>query len=285
MKMKDAVKRIESLPPTRDFFLAARDIASKGGLIIVAKAAERALLAFRLLPERYFDEKNIDTYTFHATFPDYRQSAMHSANDDDWQAIKKIIADSQEVTLYYHVPYCAGKCRYCSFPSFAIKNAGIGNTPDIGSYLNDLWQERALWDELTGLLRKPVRSIYIGGGTPTALPPEALKEVLQRSKEVNLEGREITCEMSPGTLTEEKLEIVSSEASRLSIGIQSMNDDLLRFIERDHDSAKAEWAIKEAIRRMGNVNVDLIYALPGPDGVLLPWLETLERISELSPHR
>lgn len=181
----------------------------------------------------------------------------------------------KEFGLYIHIPFCRQKCFYCDFPSFA------GREKKIDTYLQALEQEFAL-------LRQRVhskdnardteskfapRTIYIGGGTPTALNDhqlEKLLEIVQKYVAV-AEAEEFTVEMNPGTVDREKLLLLQQAGvNRLSVGVQSFDDHCLQKIGRIHTAQDAVNTIELAHNLgFGNISLDLIYGLPQQDMEIL----------------
>jgi len=191
--------------------------------------------------------------------------------------------------LYVHVPFCLKKCDYCAFFSqplsgdkelIANEEADKNREPNV--YLNGLAEEikQRLKDAPLG-----VSSLFIGGGTPTALGIEDLKRLLEILKQGFLfeSGAEATVEGNPGTLTEEKLELLRSFGiNRFSLGVQSLNNKSLKEIGRIHTAEQVRESI-QLIRKAGfaNLNLDLMFGLPGQS--LAEWQETLEQALEFSP--
>jgi|Deesub1362A_J573_1020465.scaffolds.fasta_scaffold17994_1 oxygen-independent coproporphyrinogen-3 oxidase len=184
---------------------------------------------------------------------------------------------AEPVGLYIHIPFCQRKCPYCDFNSYA------GLEESFHAYTAALREEitraGAMWGHPT------VATIYIGGGTPTVLPVEFLAEILMacRTTFSVAPNAEITCEANPGTVDQRRFKRLRELGiSRLSLGIQSLNDAELRFLGRIHDAAGAMAAF-EAARAAGfdNINVDLIYGLPGQDPN--SWLHTLDQVIALKP--
>jgi len=163
-----------------------------------------------------------------------------------------------KIGLYIHIPFCQQKCLYCDFPSHA--------------HLDDLYQPyvTALCQEISGvggvLTDAVVDSIYIGGGTPTVLAATALQQILQQvhdSFSVD-QVAEISIEANPGTVDEEKLcTLKSSGINRISFGVQTFSDSLLRSIGRIHTGDQAIASVKLA-QKVGfrDINIDLMYGLP-----------------------
>ena len=179
--------------------------------------------------------------------------------------------------LYIHVPFCATKCPYCDFNTYQ----GIENL--FAPYLEALTSELKLWGQFLG--EPPVNTIFLGGGTPSYLPSQYLQQILETARaafDVRPEA-EITTEANPDDLDEAKCEaLLTLDINRLSIGIQSLDDNLLTLLGRRHNSAQAVEAVQVA-RGAGfsNVNLDLMYGLPGQS--LVQWQDTLLRTVALEP--
>lgn len=181
----------------------------------------------------------------------------------------------KEFGLYIHIPFCRQKCFYCDFPSFA------GREKKIDRYLQALEQEFALLrqrlyqkDNVRDTESKfAPRTIYIGGGTPTALNAnqlEKLLEIVQKYVAV-AEAEEFTVEMNPGTVDREKLLLLQQAGvNRLSVGVQSFDDHCLQKIGRIHTAQDAVNTIELAHNLgFGNISLDLIYGLPQQDREIL----------------
>ncbi|NPV52782.1 MAG: radical SAM family heme chaperone HemW [Firmicutes bacterium] len=191
------------------------------------------------------------------------------------------------ISVYVHIPFCIRKCYYCDFNSYPLDGevGGEFGGKVARAYIDALVQEAARTGELLARKGLGVRTLYIGGGTPTCLPAELLARALRglgRNLPVR-EGAEITVEANPGTLDEAKLEVMlAAGVNRLSLGAQAMDDDLLARIGRIHKVSDFLESFAAA-RRAGfeNINVDLIFALPGQD--LARWRGTLEAVADLAP--
>lgn len=181
----------------------------------------------------------------------------------------------KEFGLYIHIPFCRQKCFYCDFPSFA------GREKKIDRYLQALEQEFALLrqrvhskDNARDTERKfAPRTIYIGGGTPTALNTHQLAKLLEIiPKYVAVaKAEEFTVEMNPGTVDREKLLLLQQAGvNRLSVGVQSFDDHCLQKIGRIHTAQEAVDTIELAHNLgFGNISLDLIYGLPQQDMEIL----------------
>ncbi len=179
--------------------------------------------------------------------------------------------------IYIHIPFCASKCGYCDFYSLA----GCDHLmPDYHRALIAHLEESA-----KGIKNYEVDSVYFGGGTPSFYGAEHLMEifdVLKRNGNVRLDA-EVTVECNPDSMSFQDLKLLRQEGvTRLSIGVQATNNDLLKIIGRRHNFQQAELAMSTA-RRAGfdNINLDLIYGLPSQ--TKNDWAETLARIVELHP--
>lgn len=164
--------------------------------------------------------------------------------------------------LYIHLPFCLSKCPYCDFNSYT-SHENLKQSEYIRALICDLEQD--LKDYPAG--NRPLHSIFIGGGTPSLFEPEHLARLFtylyaRFSFEQELE---ITLEANPGTLTQAKLNTYRTLGiNRLSIGVQSFNDQSLKAIGRKHDATEARQAMHMAQQAgFENINIDLMFALPG----------------------
>ncbi|MDF2564359.1 MAG: oxygen-independent coproporphyrinogen oxidase [Massilibacillus sp.] len=160
--------------------------------------------------------------------------------------------------LYIHIPFCQQKCFYCDFPSYA-------NIEDLQEdYVTALRREIAAQGGIFSAY--VVDTIYIGGGTPTVLSAKLLKQIIAEVKQAFVISPEIewTIEVNPGTVDGEKLTtLFQNGVNRLSFGVQSFNDHLLKGIGRIHDQQQSIEAINLA-EKVGfqNMSLDLMYGLP-----------------------
>lgn len=183
------------------------------------------------------------------------------------------------LSLYVHVPFCQKRCMYCDFATFT------GQDHQMGAYVDAVAQE--IERRCGHLGRPPAQTIFLGGGTPSLLPPALLERLLDALQQYfTLDPRaEVTMEANPGTLSERHLRAARSLGiNRLSFGVQSLNDRKLRFLGRIHTAAEAIEGFAMA-RRCGfdNLSGDLIYALPGQN--LADCRQTLDGLLALDlPH-
>lgn len=158
-------------------------------------------------------------------------------------------------SAYVHIPFCTQICYYCDFSKVFIKNQPVD------AYLQALIREFRSYD-ITEL-----RTLYIGGGTPTSISAVQLDYLLtELSRDLNLNTlEEFTIEANPGDLTVDKIEVLQKSAvNRVSLGVQTFNDKHLKRIGRSHNEAQIYSTI-DALKTAGfqNISIDLIYALPG----------------------
>jgi len=181
------------------------------------------------------------------------------------------------ISLYIHIPLCVKKCAYCDFASFE------GRMAHRERYVQAVCREIRVQAAFFG--RRPVHTVFMGGGTPTLLTGGQVQEIMNTVRRgFNLlPSAEITMEGNPGTLTLDNLRAYrAAGVNRLSLGVQSMDDGLLAGIGRIHTAEQAQEAVRMA-REAGfdNLNLDLMYGLPGQTAH--QWKETLQKAIELAP--
>ena len=181
------------------------------------------------------------------------------------------------LSVYVHIPFCTRKCGYCDFNVYA----GLGRLK--GAYANAVVAEVEAWREV--LAARRVVSVAFGGGTPGEMPPDAIAAILDAicaTADVAPDA-EVTLEANPGTTSGEAFRALrAAGVNRLSLGAQSFHADELRFLDRIHAADAIEASVRLA-RDAGfdNVNLDLIYGLPGQSGDR--WLASLNRALVLAP--
>ena len=180
---------------------------------------------------------------------------------------------NNEIGVYVHIPFCKKKCDYCDFISYCNKD----------NLIDDYVQ--AVKAEIQSQNIKPeITTIYIGGGTPSYIDSKYIIEILEKIKEKNVSSNaEITIEVNPGTVTKEKLEdYIKNGINRISIGLQTTNDELLKQIGRIHNFTQFLETYKLA-KKVGfkNINVDLMLGLPNQR--IKDLKESLEQIIKLKP--
>ena len=174
--------------------------------------------------------------------------------------------------LYIHIPFCAKKCKYCDFASYA------GRTDAADEYINAVLKEAERYRYAAA------DTVFIGGGTPTALNSEQLVRLIRGIKDIfNVDsGAEFTVEANPGTITGEKCSALKGEGvNRISIGVQSFSDSELKLLGRIHTAAEAVSAVKLAKKYFDSVNADIMTGLPGQTEASV--MSTLNVLKELNP--
>ena len=179
----------------------------------------------------------------------------------------------KEVALYIHIPFCKQKCFYCDFPSYARKD--------------DLMSDyiEALLIELKEKIKAyKVRSLFIGGGTPSYLNEENLRKLMKVMKNINfIEDAEKTIECNPGTVSEEKFNIMKEGGiNRLSFGLQTTKNNLLKGIGRIHtfEAFKDNYNLARSVG-FNNINIDMMFGLPNQS--VKDWTDSLEEVAKLNP--
>ncbi len=183
----------------------------------------------------------------------------------------------EPLSLYVHFPFCASKCGYCDFNSYA------GREHLIPAYAEALAREAELWRSAAA--GRPVATVFFGGGTPSLVPLEELALVVEGlSASFQIEaGAEMTLEANPDSVDEAYLRgLLGLGFSRLSLGVQSFHDDELRALGRRHSARQAREACRAA-REAGfsNINLDLIFGLP--EQPLGRWQRSLEEALSFEP--
>jgi putative oxygen-independent coproporphyrinogen III oxidase len=182
---------------------------------------------------------------------------------------------SRPFGLYVHVPFCRTRCGYCDFNTYTAAELGGGASRE--TYAEFAISELRLARDVLGPVTLPVTSIFVGGGTPTLLPPAELARIVEAAgKEFGLApDAEITVEANPETVDQQALaELRAGGFTRISLGMQSAASHVLSVLERVHEPGRparcARWAREAGFR---HVNLDLIYGTPGETAA--DWRESL----------
>ncbi len=165
---------------------------------------------------------------------------------------------NNEISIYIHIPFCEQKCNYCAFASFCATTKVIDKYIDL--LCNEIGKRKT---------DRPVRTIYIGGGTPSILAPEQIKKVVDCLYEnFNIfDNAEFTIEVNPNSISEEKILMWKElRINRVSVGVQSLKDKNLQKIGRLHNHKMAIEKIKMVRKYFANVSADLIVGLEGETG-------------------
>ncbi len=187
------------------------------------------------------------------------------------------MAASSSISLYVHIPFCETKCPYCDFNTYAAIE------PLMPAYVSALRAEIALWGRL---LDSPhVDTVFFGGGTPSYLPADDIRSVMQTIRDAFTlaPDAEVTLEANPGDFSARKLAAyLDCGINRLSIGVQSFDDSLLRTLGRRHTAADAAHAYRQAADAgFDNISIDLMYGLPYQR--IEQWQSTLAKTLEITP--
>jgi oxygen-independent coproporphyrinogen-3 oxidase len=187
-----------------------------------------------------------------------------------------MIGNKEEISLYFHIPFCTRKCSYCHFYVLPDKESSKIEL------LDGLYQEWERW--LPFLQNKTVRTIYFGGGTPFLFGPERVASVLNLIKQtatLTAAPPEITLEANPENVTLELMQAYKAAGiNRISLGVQTLDDSLLQLLGRLHCGNKALEAIYTTqAAGIDNISIDLMYDLP--QQTLQHWEQTLKVVSTL----
>lgn len=180
-----------------------------------------------------------------------------------------------EFALYFHWPFCETKCPYCDFNSHVRES--IDEKRWLSAYIRemDFWAEKTKGRELT--------SIFFGGGTPSLMQPDTVAALLAHAQKLwpYKEGLEITLEANPSSIEAGRFAgFRQAGVNRVSVGIQSLRDDVLKFLERPHSAAEARNAIDIAAKHFERYSFDLIYGRPQQD--VNAWKEELQEALPLT---
>lgn len=182
--------------------------------------------------------------------------------------------------VYIHIPFCHQICNYCDFNKVFFHNQPVDE------YIEAVGKEIAMAVNNMPEQFENIETIYLGGGTPTALSPNQISRLLELiAKHLNIDVIEFTAEANPDELTIEKLRALKNGGvNRLSLGVQSFDQQLLQKLGRTHTNDDVYKAIDNAIAvGFQNINIDLMYGLPGQSIEL--WEDTLEKALLLNlPH-
>lgn len=167
------------------------------------------------------------------------------------------------LALYVHIPWCVKKCPYCDFNSHTVPGS-LPQREYVAALLADLDQD--MKDYAPALNGREIVSVFFGGGTPSLFAPDAIGAILDGAAARLSFARdaEITLETNPGTVEHGRFDgYARAGINRVSIGVQSFDDDALKRLGRIHGAAEAEYAVKSAQDAgLSNINIDLMYALP-----------------------
>jgi len=180
-----------------------------------------------------------------------------------------------KLSLYFHWPYCKSKCPYCDFNSHV--NNKIDHNLWANAYLNEIGKHS---EQISG---KEIRSIFFGGGTPSLMDPSIIEKIIQKILKICTFAQdiEITLEANPTSYEAKKfIEFKSAGINRLSLGIQSLYDQDLKFLGREHSAREAILTINSAAEIFENYSFDLIYTRPNQ--TVKAWKSELDQALNLA---
>ena len=175
--------------------------------------------------------------------------------------------EQRKFGLYVHIPFCAVRCGYCDFNTYTATELGGGASQD--AYASTAVSEVAFAAtalEASGLPRRPLSTVFFGGGTPTLLPAEDLAQILRAAVGYwGLEpGAEVTTEANPDSVTPESLKVLADAGfTRVSFGMQSAVPHVLKVLDRTHTPSRVPLVVQWAREAGLSVSLDLIYGTPG----------------------
>jgi oxygen-independent coproporphyrinogen-3 oxidase len=194
-----------------------------------------------------------------------------------WKKIasEEMSPDKKPINIYLHIPFCIQRCAYCYYST--IKLEGGGRSERLDRYVNALCREIEIASQYFHLKERPVVSIYIGGGTPTVMNEDHFRRITDSLRGcMNIDNSEFTVEAEPVTLTRKKADMLKDlGVNRISLGVQSFYDDILKLCDRLDKEDKAVKAIEIARNTGAVVNIDLLSGLAGETPET--WAYTLNR--------
>lgn len=201
-------------------------------------------------------------------------------HDNDYQLIcNRFIplsfSDTLPLSIYIHWPFCKSKCPYCDFNSHVRDN--VDQTAMLSAYIKELHYFRHI------IKNRPIRSIFFGGGTPSLASPYVIASIIDEiAQHYNLSSdTEITMEANPTSIESANFaELAKGGVNRISIGIQSLNSENLKFLGREHSVDESLKAIEIAAKHFKRYSLDFIYALPSQS--IDNWLEELQQAHSLT---
>lgn len=205
-------------------------------------------------------------------------------NDEDVEAVQNKFqqqsATDKSFGLYMHIPFCRKRCKFCYFKVYTGKNSS-----EIQNYLDALVKELEIYGNLPAIQNRPLRYVYFGGGTPSFISVKHLKFLVEHARAALPwdQVEEVAFECEPGTLTQSKLAAIREiGVTRLSLGVEHFNDDILRDNGRAHVS-KEIYRVREWIKDEGfeQLNIDLIAGMVGDTWE--SWKETVQLAIDYDP--
>ena len=230
-------------------------------------------------PSALADPTEVGSY-FVATYPPFSTWSTEAVAVDGCPALESPPVPGVPLGVYLHIPFCRKRCHFCYFRVYTDKNA-----QEVGDYLDVLAHEWELYSTLPSIAGRPLNFVYFGGGTPSFLSTKQLEGLVGRLSAVTSwrNAEEVTFECEPGTLTEPKLAAIRGiGVTRLSLGVENFNDEILEINGRAHRSPEIGRAYAFA-RSLGfpQINIDLIAGMLGETEE--NWRTCIDKTLELQP--
>jgi oxygen-independent coproporphyrinogen-3 oxidase len=297
-KQRGLYHRTEWSRPFRPFATAGTgpsDAREKSAMYLVTEEARATATAACTRAARAALSRHPLRYEFVHSYPPRATFALVPAGVNPYESETIVSSErsAASVALYFHVPFCYGKCDYCHYCTWPVSDSEVSRP----QYVSLLMNEIEVVAERLKTRERSVGSIYFGGGTPSILAsvedPEgvaknALHAILLRVAEnwrVSPEC-EVTCECAPSSVEPIPFDALQEAGvTRISIGVQTFDNELLRFLNRRYSAEEAFRAIGRATAcGFKGVNIDLLYGLPSEsEDRLSPWLYSLARACEVMP--
>ena len=225
------------------------------------------------------DASDVGSY-FVANYPPFSVWTPDAVAGEARPALDRPPVPGVPLGLYLHIPFCRKRCHFCYFRVYTDKNA-----EEIAHYLDVLVREWELYAARPAIAGRPLKFVYFGGGTPSYLSTRQLDTLVSRLTAITpwRQAEEITFECEPGTLTDAKLAAIRRlGVTRLSLGIEHFDDDILELNGRAHRSPEIGRAY-EAARALGfpQINIDLIAGMLGDTDD--KWRDAVRRTLDLAP--
>jgi oxygen-independent coproporphyrinogen-3 oxidase len=225
------------------------------------------------------EQTEVGSY-FVATYPPFSVWTKEAVARDALPALQTEPSAATPLGVYLHIPFCRKRCHFCYFRVYTDRNA-----QEVGDYLDLLAREWELYSRQPAVAGRRIEFVYFGGGTPSFLSTTQLQGLVKRLTAQSPwdSAQEITFECEPGTLTEAKLSVIREiGTTRLSLGVENFNDEILTLNGRAHRSPEIVRAYEFA-RTLGfpNINIDLIAGMLGETDA--NWQSCIEQVRALQP--
>ena len=225
------------------------------------------------------EQTEVGSY-FVATYPPFSVWTRDQVALEAMPALQSPPVPGVPLGMYLHIPFCRKRCHFCYFRVYTDKNA-----QEVVDYLDVLAREWEIYAKLPAVAGRPTNFVYFGGGTPSFLSTRQLRTLVDRLSAVSpwRDAEEITFECEPGTLAGDKLAVIRDiGVTRLSLGVENFDDEILELNGRAHRSPEVFRAYEQA-RQLGfaQINIDLIAGMMGETEE--NWQRCVEKTLELAP--